>query len=113
MITETKKKLKKIEKETHVHFDEYSLKATISTYNVKWINRLTKYGIIAKSVDDTGLHIFEDVPAHWLIPRKPPKRTETQIEASKRNMQRLLGNQEDVDGEEDDDDVADGDEENE
>jgi len=86
----TTKKLKKIEKETHIHFDEHTLKATVSTYNVKWINRMARYGIEPHYTDDTGLHIYKDVSAHWMIPRKPPARTETQIEASKQNMQRLI-----------------------
>lgn len=84
------KKLKKIERETHVHFDEYHLTATISTYNPKWINRLKKYGIEPVSVDETGMHVYKDIPAHWMIPKKPPTRSEKQKETSRANIRRLL-----------------------
>lgn len=84
------KKLKKIEKETHVHFNEYNLTATITTYNPKWINRFKKYGIEPVEVDETGMHVFEGIPAHWMIPRKPPARSEKQKEASRANIRKLL-----------------------
>lgn len=102
------KKLKKIEKETHVHFDEHHLLATVSTYNPKWINRFKKYGIEPIEVDDTGMHTYKDIPAHWMIPKRPPQRTEAQIQASKENMKRLLANSSngDTEGNSDDGDVS-------
>lgn len=94
MATVTKK-LKKIERETHVHFDEHHLSATVTTYNQKWINRFKKYGIEPVEVDETGMHVYTGVPAHWFLPKRPPQRSERQIQASKENIRKLLNKSDD------------------
>lgn len=99
----SQKKLKNKEKETVVHFDQSNLMATVSTYNLKWINRLNKYGLVPVLTDENGLHIYKDVEAHWMCPRRPAQRSAEQKEASKRNMQKLHDG-EPTDMEEEDDD---------
>jgi len=54
-----------IERETIILFNEQEKEAEIYTYNIKLINRLKRYPIVAKlkSKDDTGAYTF-------IVPKK-------------------------------------------